>query len=700
PVPTAALHAELGRAVLHTRLDAEVGRSATPVHGQASLPIAQWQGAIALDLSARGLPVGDLPAPMRLDGRLAGGALDLAVTVRGERTHPITHADLKVQKVRVSGLADLDGSLALDAFGGVTHLVGELLVDGTRALSVRGQAQLDPGDLISEPGRHRWREAPLELALEAPRFDLSRLRQQMGLRGLVSGRGTMNGTLGHPVGRAHFAVEGASWGGLAWSRMGIDSTLDGWLWRTDFAADQLGGGRLDARLTVDPFARPRVRADLHARRLDIGVLRDFIPQLREVAGELGADLSVVGLFAAERQVSGAVTLTHGRVRPVGLRALQDVDLALSIHPGRCDITRLQAHSGGGTLHGQGSAELVGLHPRSVHLNATATQFLVGYGGFASGQLDGDLVVDAVTTPDLLSTRVRLEHGAIALPALETGRSLHRVGPLADVRFVDRAAARERADAHPVRIDLTLEVPDALHVSGRDIDADLHGGFALTGDGTGGRRATGMVEIQRGHVQVFGQRFEIERARMRWAGGPPGNPALDVRVSRQLPDALLVVALHGTLDRPELALSSDPPSYDQNQLASMVLSGQPPPAAPSASGSSANSVSAAGTISSAVLGQVIAQIAPALPVDVVRIDVAQDTTPAGAATGASTTKRYEVGKHLGDRIYVSYVRVAGAQQNQSGNEAHFEFRLRRQWVLESAIGDAGEGGLDLFWTYRY
>jgi len=47
-----------------------------------------------------------------------------------------------------------------------------------------------------------------------------------------------------------------------------------------------------------------------------------------------------------------------------------------------------------------------------------------------------------------------------------------------------------------------------------------------------------------------------------------------------------------------------------------------------------------------------------------------------------------------------VHVFGDPGNLNTNEAHVEYRMTRRWVMETAFGDAGLGGIDFLWTYRY
>jgi len=63
-------------------------------------------------------------------------------------------------------------------------------------------------------------------------------------------------------------------------------------------------------------------------------------------------------------------------------------------------------------------------------------------------------------------------------------------------------------------------------------------------------------------------------------------------------------------------------------------------------------------------------------------------------------RVEVGKYISDRVYLSYAHVFAAPDGANQNEAHVEYRLTRRWMVESVFGDAGVGGVDALWTYRY
>ena len=101
----------------------------------------------------------------------------------------------------------------------------------------------------------------------------------------------------------------------------------------------------------------------------------------------------------------------------------------------------------------------------------------------------------------------------------------------------------------------------------------------------------------------------------------------------------------------------------------------------------------------MLAKLADQVAPALGLDVMRVEGQDVENDEGQATGETDT-RVEVGKYITERIYLSYAHIFGAPDNANQNEAHVEYRMTRRFMMESIFGDAGQGGLDALWTYRF
>ena len=156
---------------------------------------------------------------------------------------------------------------------------------------------------------------------------------------------------------------------------------------------------------------------------------------------------------------------------------------------------------------------------------------------------------------------------------------------------------------------------------------------------------------------------------------------------------MAVVIEGTAKNPEVRLSCEPPLYDAAQLTSLVLAGRPT-SERIAVGELNRQIT--GLLSAIVVRKIREQLAPGLPIDLVRPLDQQSYAEFSAAP-------IEVGRFVSDRIYVRYEqRYGGSRLGRSpanAEEASAEYRLGRGWQLTTTFGDAGVGGVYLFWTTK-
>src|SRR5262249_29146864 len=136
------------------------------------------------------------------------------------------------------------------------------------------------------------------------------------------------------------------------------------------------------------------------------------------------------------------------------------------------------------------------------------------------------------------------------------------------------------------------------------------------------RLYGHVEATGGSVELLSRRYEIERARVTFDGEPGLQPRLDVRITRPLPRATIVIEVRGTPDAPELELTSDPPIYDTAQVIGTILSGDPESQQLDARTADRQLV---GALSGVLVNRIAEQIAPGLPIDVLRVETTGEVT---------------------------------------------------------------------------
>jgi autotransporter translocation and assembly factor TamB len=155
------------------------------------------------------------------------------------------------------------------------------------------------------------------------------------------------------------------------------------------------------------------------------------------------------------------------------------------------------------------------------------------------------------------------------------------------------------------------------------------------------------------------------------------------LTRERPEATIIVELRGPLEHPKLTLTSEPPIYDPDQLAALVVSGDPS----AVRGDSSQVAQMTAALSAAVVGQLKSELLPQLPVDTLKLEA----------------MRIEAGKLLAERLYVAYVHQTVAPsdaRHMNVNQAQLEVRLPRGWTLETLYGDSSVGSVDVSWTRRY
>ena len=240
-----------------------------------------------------------------------------------------------------------------------------------------------------------------------------------------------------------------------------------------------------------------------------------------------------------------------------------------------------------------------------------------------------------------------------------------------------AQAPAGADAPPpaeagffdaAEIDVKVQVPDTLIVRGRDIrppggtpiglgDVNVtFGGDIRAQKAPGGAIVlVGEVRTVRGTYDFQGRRFDIQRdGRVRFEGLTPIDPALDITATRVISGVEARVRVGGTVRKPELTLSSNPPLPEADILSLIVFN------QPSNQLGEGQQVSLAQRASALATGFVASKLAnslgKALDLDIFEIEAA----PEGAGQGAAVT----VGEQVGQRLFVKLRQGVGAADQTS------------------------------------
>lgn len=331
--------------------------------------------------------------------------------------------------------------------------------------------------------------------------------------------------------------------------------------------------------------------------------------------------------------------------------------------------------------------------RTADIDATVTGDILLAGNLASPTIQGQVEIDdAKISPNL------------------GGRSVQVIGIPADVTFllpsgqIPRGALGRTTRDTPgqgLNMMLTVDIPPrAVWVKDDMVDLLIGGDITVKGD-NGKLMVTGLIEVLEGEVMLYGRKFTLSPdSTVIFGGGEEINPELNIManydisnvdlspIGLQTTDSSAVsVRVSGTAKKPRVELLSSPP-MDETNIVAIVVTGTPVGA-----GEGQQSSLEAQTMNLFVglaTGQVAKLVQSELPIDVFRLQSSEDFTEA----------QVTVGKRLTRDLMLLYNANLGAPPGQNANEFRVEYAITRTLQLETRFGDAGEGGLDLIFRWRY
>jgi autotransporter translocation and assembly factor TamB len=499
---------------------------------------------------------------------------------------------------------------------------------------------------------------------------------------------------------------------------------------------------------VAPGAGDRVDLVVQSSPLDLALLQAFTPQIADARGTLQVDVHVAG-SGRDPHLQGTIDFTGGAfsVPELGI-SLTGLDSRIELQPDKVVIPALHVLDGHGhplTISGE-----LALHERqvgAVDISITADSFEV-----IDNDL-GDVGVDAALKLTGELRRPRVE-GLVELESarLEVDRILELTGARAvaapiDVTPIERqpitGAKPEPAIAPPVE-DAAAGMPPAaapasppagqdqlsvFKALALDVRVTIDNNMVLRGTDLRGRSGApiglgdmnvtvggdvrvrkaagsddlglvGTVNTVRGTYDFQGRRFEIQRdGRIQFQGLPVIDPAIDVTATRLISGVEARVRVRGTLRKPELLLSSNPP-LDEADVLSLIVFNQP--INQLGEGQRVSLAERAGSLAAGFVATPLAeQIGRALDLDVFEIQ----TSAGEGALGPRVT----VGQQVSDRIFVRFSQQFGAYDV---SEFALEYQIADFLRLQTSIAEGGgrlnrsltrrveRGGVDLIFFFSY
>jgi translocation and assembly module TamB len=262
----------------------------------------------------------------------------------------------------------------------------------------------------------------------------------------------------------------------------------------------------------------------------------------------------------------------------------------------------------------------------------------------------------------------------------------------------------------IDLDVALSVPSNLVLRGRDIRTGAApvslGDINLT---VGGKlqarkapaeplRLIGDINTVRGTYTFQGRRFEVARdGRIGFSGGEEIDPLLDIQAQRTISGVETFVRVRGTMKKPEIAFSSNPPLEDADILSLIVFN---QPVNELGEGEQVSLARRAGALASGYLtSNLTKSIGNALELDEFEIQALDDT-------GSPSVR---IGEQVGRNLFFLVRQAFGTEQT---TELILEYQIAEYLRLQ-ATGAQGavatervqfrrveRAGLDLLFSFTY
>lgn len=525
----------------------------------------------------------------------------------------------------------------------------------------------------------------------------------LGLGGTISG--TANAIIpadgGLPRGRVNLRIARFTRAGAATISLPVDLGVNGVIDGNAAAMRAVvmrGGtvlGRAQGQLRPipgrpsDPWKERLLSAPLAAQLRFNGPADAVWPLLAirafDVRGPLGISADVGG-HLGDPTIAGRMTSSGLRFESAVLgTTVEDLKLDSRFSGARLEFASLSGTAGkGGTITGSGSVDLSAERGFPIDMKFQATNAQVLRRDDLRATATGPIHITSDKNGGLVQGKLVIDKAQFRI-----GRPVQEVVPELIVRESGGdLSAPGSAPVKPViwKLDIAADANNKVMVTGMGLDTEWSAKLKI-----GGQADTpsivGTADYIRGGYEFAGKRFDLTRGHLRFTGGYPPDPIVDIVAAANVTGVTATIAITGTGLRPEIAFSSVP-ALPEDEVLSRVLFG-----------SSVTNLSApealqlASAVNSLRTGggkggfDVFRLVRKGLGIDRLRVLPGDTTKNRGTSVAA--------GEYIGDRVYVEVASDAAGY-----TATQIEVALTRSLSILSQIATSGGNSVNLKWSKDY
>lgn len=425
--------------------------------------------------------------------------------------------------------------------------------------------------------------------VQSENLDLKRLAQDLGIKSTISGvvnaRVDGDGTIADLKTRLDLQVR--------------DLRNEQWL-KMEPASFELSAQTAQNRLTASgklqqpriqpleitasmPFDVPKIvqargfaddtpiTAKARIPRTSVNFVRQFVPELRQLDGDLGLDVDVSGTLG-HPVLSGAgdMTVNAARFTNATLPALNSFNARVTFRDNALTLDRFGGDLAGGPFTMSGRVTFVKLTEPILDLQMRAQSVLVARNDTLTARADGDVKITGPFAAATVSGNV----------ALTNSWFLKNID-LIPIGLPGRPAPQPRAErpeffslpGPPFRdwkFDVAIKTKDPVLIRGNLATGEATTDLKLTGTGLK-PGLQGVVNMEGVEATLPFSRLDVSRGSLTFNPNDSTNPTIDLHGTSVIRDYTVRVYVYGTLLSPQAIFTSEPP-LPQEEIISLIATG--------------------------------------------------------------------------------------------------------------------------------
>jgi autotransporter translocation and assembly factor TamB len=314
-----------------------------------------------------------------------------------------------------------------------------------------------------------------------------------------------------------------------------------------------------------------ITAKARLPRSSVNFVRQFVPDLQQLDGDLGLDVDLTGTFG-HPVLSGAgdMTVNVARFTNATLPTLRGFNVRFTFRDNALTLDRFAGDLAGGPFTMSGRVTFAKLTEPILDLQMRAQSVLVARNDTLTARADGNIRVTGPFAAATISGNV----------ALTNTRFLKNID-LLPIGLPGRPAPQPPAErpeffslpGPPFRdwkFDVAITTKDPVLIRGNLATGEATTDLKLTGTGLK-PGLQGVVHMEGVEATLPFSRLDVSRGSLTFNPADSTNPTIDLQGTSVIRDYTVRVYVYGTLLSPQAIFTSEPP-LPQEEIISLIATG--------------------------------------------------------------------------------------------------------------------------------